>query len=170
MADEVTPLVCRYRSLMNVEWLTEPGINHIYTMFSDLFCICEYQFLPTVVRRPNEPLQDFADRTGICMAAALRVPYVPFSSDDYLYFIGQRDISKCSSEFLRSYGWMGQRGDYQLMCKMHGLNALYEHSRNLFRPDMYMHLQQRAQSIIDARLSTDVALNKESLMRPFIVV
>ena len=107
MSDEITPLVCRYRSLINIEWLTEPGINHIFTMFSDLFCICEYQFLQPIQRKTNETLQEFADRTGASMAAALEIPYVPFSSDDYLYFIGQRDISKCSSEFLRIYGWMG---------------------------------------------------------------
>ncbi|CAL6030096.1 Lysophosphatidylcholine_acyltransferase/Lyso-PAF acetyltransferase [Hexamita inflata] len=115
----VQPVAITYHTALPSEWLCEKGFKHIYDLACNLFSITTYKYLDVI---ENET----PDQAGKRLAEALGVEYLPYTSNDWLYFSGKSDdLSKCTKEYLQDFGWMGQQKDYQEMCKQKKKNPLY---------------------------------------------
>ena len=67
------------------------------------------------------------------MADELGAQYVPYTCNDIAYFLGSGDISKCTPEYLKDYGWMGTIEHYRKLCAANGLNPRFEWPKELFK-------------------------------------
>ncbi|CAL6106659.1 Lysophosphatidylcholine_acyltransferase/Lyso-PAF acetyltransferase [Hexamita inflata] len=100
----------RFRTRMQLQ-------KHIVLQYYSF--IVTYKYLDVI---ENET----SDQAGKRLAEALVVEYLPYTSNDWLYFSGKSDdLSKCTKEYLQYFGWMGQQKDYQEMCKLKKKNPLY---------------------------------------------
>ncbi|KAH0570570.1 Lysophosphatidylcholine acyltransferase/Lyso-PAF acetyltransferase [Spironucleus salmonicida] len=161
LKDEVQPLCIYYQSFFQIEWLTEHALHHIYTLFTSPFSRTKYYFLEPMKRFENETYQEFADRVGKKMADEMGIVYLPYSIDDYLYFQGIKTIDKCSNEYLKDYGWMGDHAHYRKICQQQGLNSLYEHRREQFIQSQYAWSEEHALDVIDQRLGNFAKFSKQ---------
>ncbi|CAL6049326.1 Lysophosphatidylcholine_acyltransferase/Lyso-PAF acetyltransferase [Hexamita inflata] len=104
---------------LSSEWLCESGFKHVFELACSLRNLVTYKYLDVI---ENET----SDQAGKRLAEALGVEYLPYTSNDWLYFSGKSDdLSKCTKEYLQDFGWMGQQKDYQEMCKLKKKNPLY---------------------------------------------
>lgn len=63
-------------------------------------------------RASEETPRAFADRVGKYMADALGAVYTNYTNDDMLYFYGYKNISACTEDWIRDYGWMQRLTDF----------------------------------------------------------
>ncbi|CAL6074062.1 Lysophosphatidylcholine_acyltransferase/Lyso-PAF acetyltransferase [Hexamita inflata] len=118
--DQLVQIVAiKYRTALPSEWLCESGFKHVFELACSLGNIATYKYLDVI---ENET----PDQAGKRLVEALGVEYLPYSSNDWMYFSGKSDdLSKCTKEYLQDFGWMGQQKDYQEMCKLKKKNPLY---------------------------------------------
>ncbi|CAL6041309.1 Lysophospholipid_acyltransferase [Hexamita inflata] len=129
---KVQPVVFNYFYSEPFEWLFETAFEHLMQAGNNLCGKVEVSYLDPMEQKTGEWPRQFADRVGKAMADEIGSVYVPYQSEDVYYFNGKGDISKCTEEYIRDYGWMGTLKDYKKMCKKAGLNWRYEWPKERF--------------------------------------
>ncbi|CAL5994838.1 Lysophospholipid_acyltransferase [Hexamita inflata] len=128
----IQPVALKFFYEEPFEWLFETVPEHFLATGNNLTGRIEASFLDVMSQQAGEWPRQFADRVGKAMADEIGSVYVPYQSEDVYYFNGKGDISKCTEEYLRDYGWMGTLKDYKEMCKKAGLNWRYEWPKERF--------------------------------------
>lgn len=108
----VQPVTVRYRSILSTCWLSDHVLFNIYKIFANPITIVDVEFHEPMSRAEGETTRAFADRVGRKMADSLGALYTNYTNDDMLYFYGYKDISACTEDWIRDYGWMKQLTDF----------------------------------------------------------
>ena len=107
----VQPFVQRYRTVVDLEWLTNSGKSAFLRSLLNPFGFIEVEWLPCVRASEGEDPRAFADRVGESVAAHLGAKYVKYTNDDVGYFMGWRPREACTAEYAHDFGALGTFAD-----------------------------------------------------------
>lgn len=114
----VQPVTVRYRSILSTCWLSDNVLFNIYKILANPITLVDLEFHEPMSCADGETPRAFADRVGKYMASALGAIYTNYTNDDMLYFYGYKDISACTEEWIRDYGWMQRLTDFSTRFKI----------------------------------------------------
>lgn len=114
----VQPVTVRYRSILSTCWLSDNVLFNIYKILANPITLVDLEFHEPMSCADGEAPRAFADRVGKYMAGALGAIYTNYTNDDMLYFYGYKDISACTEEWIRDYGWMQRLTDFSTRFKI----------------------------------------------------
>lgn len=114
----VQPVTVRYHSILSTCWLSDNVLFNIYKILANPITLVDLEFHEPMSCADGETPRAFADRVGKYMAGALGAIYTNYTNDDMLYFYGYKDISACTEEWIRDYGWMQRLTDFSTRFKI----------------------------------------------------
>ncbi|KAH0572500.1 Lysophospholipid acyltransferase [Spironucleus salmonicida] len=115
----IQPYYIKYKTFMSLEWLTNSGYDAMCRSLLNPFGKVELHWLPSVQRHKNETPQEFALRVQQTICEAAGIQLTKYTNDDMFYYLGFKDISVCSQDYLNDFEKLGTIKDAR---KLYGKN------------------------------------------------
>lgn len=104
----IQPVSIKYYSWMHTEYVGKNLFRIVMRKLYNPFCMVVVSYLDPITPSEEITPRALADTAGRRIASSLNIGYLPYTSEDGFYFRTLRLTSeKCTSEFLRDYGWFG---------------------------------------------------------------
>lgn len=104
----VQPVSIKYHSCMHTEYVGKSLLRIVIRKLFNPLCIIVISYLDPITPSEEIAPRILADTAGKRIANSLHIAYLPYTSEDGFYFRNLRPtLEKCTSEFVRDYGWIG---------------------------------------------------------------
>ncbi|KAH0571034.1 Lysophosphatidylcholine acyltransferase/Lyso-PAF acetyltransferase [Spironucleus salmonicida] len=124
---DVQIVALKYKKMLHNAWLCQSGLRHLIDLSCNFASILEYIYLDVV---KNET----PDQAGKRLADTLGRVYLPYTNEDYQWFNGKCDSKdRCTHEYIKDFGWMGQIDEWKQKCSANNLDWRYFHEESYFK-------------------------------------